>query len=69
MADEQPPRIELAVHRTVKVLGIDSKSHALEMTNVNGEVQVTPLPRNNGRRQPVRLDDLATAVAQLGGEG
>lgn len=66
MPDDNPPRVELAVHRTVRVLGVDDRP-AVELTNINGAVSIVPLPRNSGKRQPVRLDDLSDAIEQVRG--
>lgn len=65
-----PPRVDVAVHRTVRVAGVDDKP-AVELvatqTDAGTTVQITPMPRNSGKRQPVKLDDLAAAVAALKG--
>jgi hypothetical protein len=64
--EDAPARVQLQVHRTVVVLDVEDRP-GLELTNVNGEVTTKVLPANGRTRKPVKLDDLRTAVEQLGG--
>lgn len=63
-ATTTPERIELAVHRSVRVLGVDDRP-AAELTAIDGAVTIALLPRNGSKRSPVRLADLDAAVAAL----
>lgn len=63
-------RVEVAVHRTVKVMGVDDRP-AVELTGTTTagatQVSIALLPRNSSRRSPVRIEDLESAVAALKG--
>lgn len=56
-------RVEVSVHRTVRVLGADDKP-AFELANVNGEVTIRKITTST-KRVAVKLADLVAAVDAL----
>jgi hypothetical protein len=55
---------EVVTTRTVTINGTDEKP-ALRLTSDDGEVKLELLPKNGGRRAPVKRDVLAAAIEAL----
>lgn len=63
-ANDQVERVAIATTRTVTITDSDGRP-SLQLVATDDNVLASPLPKNSGKRTPVRLADLKAAVDTL----